>query len=162
MARQDKELRITQSVLDRLIDYEPKNSNEALKSRSKSLSDLKQFVKRDLEWLLNSRSYAGDIDADLEEIKKSIITYGLPDITGMSVKSQIELNKLSEALEETIKNFEPRFLNLKISLEPVEHTDKELKFKIEAFLDVEPAPEPVVFDTILELSSGDFEVRQGY
>jgi hypothetical protein len=41
MARTDNEIRITPSVLDRLLDFEPTESKEAPKSRSKSLRELK-------------------------------------------------------------------------------------------------------------------------
>jgi type VI secretion system protein ImpF len=160
MSRIDNEIRITPSVLDRLLDFEPDVSREAPKSRSKSLRDLKLSVRRDLEWLLNSRSFPGEIDERLEEVKKSVVVYGLPDITGISAKSHIEQKRLTEALENAIKIFEPRFLNLKVTLEPVNNIDRMLKFRIEAQLNVEPTPEPIAFDTVLQLGSGDFDVKE--
>ena len=51
MPRIDNEIRVSQSVLDRLIDYEPRQSQEAPKSRLVILRELKQAVRRDLEWL---------------------------------------------------------------------------------------------------------------
>jgi type VI secretion system protein ImpF len=158
MSRIDSEIRITPSVLDRLLDFEPDVSREAPKSRAKSLRDLKLSVRRDLEWLLNSRSYPEGIDERLEEVKKSVIVYGLPDITGISAKSHVEQKQLSQSLETAIRIFEPRFLNLKVTLEPVNTVDRMLKFRIEASLNVEPVPEPIAFDTVLQLGSGDFEV----
>jgi type VI secretion system protein ImpF len=160
MSRKDNETRVTPTVLDRLIDYEPKMSQEAPKSRSKSMRELKQSVKRDLEWLLNARSYPGEIDEKLEEVPKSVLAYGLPDFTGVSVRSHKEMADLTKALERAIKHYEPRFLDLKVKLEPIANTNRELKFHIEAFLNVEPTPEPVAFDTVLELGSGDFEVKE--
>lgn len=160
MARADYEIRVTSSVLDRLLDFDPKSSEEAPKSRSKSLAELKQSVRRDLEWLLNSRSYPGEIDEHLEEVNKSVMVYGLPDFTGMSAKSDSELSRLTRTLERAIKIFEPRFLNIKVSLEPVSNIDRLLKFRIEAQLNIEPTPEPIAFDTILQLGSGDFQVKE--
>lgn len=158
MARSDYEIRITPSLLDRLLDYEPRASQESPKSRSRSLSELKLSVRRDLEWLLNTRCFLTDIDERLEEIKKSVATFGLPDFTGISAKNHVEQKKLSDALEHAIKTFEPRFLDLKVTLEPISNVDRLLKFRIEASLDIEPIPEPIVFDTVLQLGSGDFEV----
>jgi type VI secretion system protein ImpF len=160
MSRTDNEIRITPSVLDRLLDFEPDMSREAPKSRSKSLRDLKLSVRRDLEWLLNSRAFPEEIDERLEEVKKSVVVYGLPDITGISAKSHIEQKRLSDALENAIRIFEPRFLNLKVTLEPVNNIDRMLKFRIEAQLNVEPTPEPIAFDTVLQLGSGEFEVKE--
>lgn len=158
--RQDHEIQITPSLLDRLTDYEPKMSVESPKSRSKSLAELKQSVKRDLEWLLNSRSYPVEVDDELEEVPKSVVSYGLPDFTGISARNHLDLKRITGELETAINHFEPRLLDLKVKLEPVNTTDRELKFRVEAFLNVEPTPEPIVFDTVLELGSGDFDLRE--
>jgi len=161
MSRFDNEIRVSQSVLDRLIDYEPKQSQEPPKSRSTSLAELKQSVRRDLEWLLNTRCFAENIGGGLEESPKSVAFYGLPDFTGVSAKSGIEQKRMTSALETAIKNFEPRFTDLRVSLEPINNVDRMLKFRIEATLDIEPTPEPVVFDTVLQLGSGNFAVLGG-
>ncbi|MEZ5428871.1 MAG: type VI secretion system baseplate subunit TssE [Pyrinomonadaceae bacterium] len=158
MSRIDNEIRVTPSLLDRLVDYDPKSSQEAPKSRSNSLRELKTSVQRDLEWLLNTRAYYGNIDERLEEVPKSVAVYGLPDFTGVSAKSHIEQRRMTDALETALRNFEPRFLDLKVTLEPISTTDKSLRFRIEANLNVEPAPEPIAFDTVLQLGSGDFKV----
>jgi len=158
MARTDNEIRITPSLLDRLLDFEPQVLREAAKSRSKSLRDLKQSVRRDLEWLLNTRCYPENVDENLEEVLKSVVFFGLPDFTAVSAKSHIEQKRLTQALTAAIKNFEPRFTDLKVTLEPISDIDRLLKFRIEANLDIEPTPEPIVFDTVLHLGSGGFAV----
>lgn len=157
MSRFDNEVRVTLSVFDRLLDYEPRLSEEPPKSRSISLRELKQSVRRDLEWLLNTRCYL-DTETGLEESLRSVAYYGLPDFTGLSAKSPIEQKRLTKALETALRTFEPRFIDLKVSLEPMSNVDRALKFRIEARLDTEPAPEPIAFDTVLQLGSGDFTV----
>lgn len=160
MIRNENEIRITPSVLDRLLDFEPKLSQEAAKSRSKSLRELKQSVRRDLEWLLNTRCYPENVDEGLEEVLKSVVFFGLPDFTGVSAKSHIEQKRLTKALETAINNFEPRFIDLKVTLEPINNIDRLLKFRIEASLDIDPMPEPIVFDTVLQLGSGAFNIKE--
>ena len=161
MARRDDfDVRVTPSVLDRLLDFEPKASQEAPKSRSRSLRELKQSVRRDLEWLFNTRRYLGDIDEKLEETPNSVVAFGLPDFTAVSVRSHLELKRLRKSIETAIKNYEPRFLDVKVILEPIDNSDRILNFRIEAFLNIEPSPEPIVFDTVLELGTGDFEVKE--
>jgi len=160
MARIDNEIRITPSLLDRLLDFEPKSSQEAPKSRSKSLRELKQSVRRDLEWLLNTRCYPEAVDEGLENVLKSVIFFGLPDFTGVSAKSHVEQKRLTQALEVAIKNFEPRFLDLKVTLEPINNIDRQMKFRIEATLDIEPTPEPIVFDTVMQIGSGGFSIKE--
>lgn len=159
MSRTDHEIRITPSVLDRLLDFEPRESKEAPKSHSKTLADLKQSVKRDLEWLLNTRHNGIEIAETLEEVNQSLAVYGLPDLTSLSARNPNEQSRLAKALETALRIFEPRFINVKVSLEPVDNTDRQLRFHIEAHLDIEPAPEPISFDTVLSVGSGEFAVK---
>lgn len=154
----DSEVRITPSIVDRLIDYEPTNSKEAPKSRSQGMKELKQSVRRDLEWLLNTRHGADKIPESLEEVTKSLANYGLPDFIGLSSQDDDDKKRLIRNVENALKVFEPRFMNLKVTLEDIDTVDRGVRFRIQATLRVEPTPEPVVFDTILQVGSGDFEV----
>lgn len=158
--RSENEIRITPSVFDRLLDFEPELSSESAKSRSRSLQELKQSVRRDLEWLLNTRRYAGNVESTLEEVNKSVIMFGLPDFTTLGAKNPSEQKRLVKEIETAIKNFEPRFTDLKITLEPLSSVERVLRFRIEARLKVEPSPEPVMFDTILQLGSGEYKVQE--
>lgn len=154
------EIRITPSIIDRLLDFEPKVSTEAPKSRSQSLRDLKQSVRRDLEWLLNSRHTADEVPEGLEEVNKSIAIYGLPDFTGLSSKNVDDQKSLIRGIETALRIFEPRFMNLKVTLVEPDEAERGVKFQIQAVLRVEPTPEPVVFDTVLQVGSNEFLVKE--
>lgn len=158
MAVRDKEIQITPSILDRLIDMEPRISTEPSRSRLSKLTELKQSVRRDLEWILNTRCVIGEIDDRMEEVKSSLAVYGLPDFTGLGAKDLSEQERIQGAIEDALRLFEPRFIGVKVTLDPVTNTDKHLTFRIEASLDVEPAPEPVVFDTVLQVGTSGFTV----
>jgi type VI secretion system protein ImpF len=160
MSRTDNQVRITASVLDRLIDYDPRESREAAKTRAISLAELKASVRRDLEWLLNSRTYLDPRELEGTETKSSVAVYGIPDITGLSAQNRDEQNRLQQAVKHAIRVFEPRFLNLKVTMEPPTLTERSIRFRIEAHLDVDPVPEPIVFDTVLKLGSSDFDVKE--
>jgi type VI secretion system protein ImpF len=160
MHRYENEIRITPSVLDRLLDYEPEVSREPLASRSKSLRQLKQSVKRDLEQLLNTRQSADWLPPDLEELNNSLAAYGLPDFSAVSIKSPAEQNRLRRALEAAIAIFEPRLQDITVTLLPLDDYQRSLHFRIDARLRIEPAPEPVTFDALLQLSSGAYLVRE--
>ena len=99
--RKDLEIKVTPSVFDRLLDYEPTISREPPKSRSKSLEELKQAVRRDLEWLLNTRHRVIDIPETLEETNNSLAAYGLRDLTGISIKSPSIQKELIKDVERT-------------------------------------------------------------
>ena len=66
---------------------------------------------------------------------------------------------LLRILERTIQKFEPRIASLKVSVEPVVDNSRMLRFRIDGMLRVDPAPEPVTFNTMLELTSGEYEVK---
>jgi type VI secretion system protein ImpF len=160
MSRTDHDIRLTPSILDRLLDFEPQMSQEPPRSQAQSLADLKKSVKRDLEWLLNTRHNPIEIPESLEELNESLAVYGLPDLTSLSVKNPNEQNRLAKAIETALRVFEPRFINVKVSLEPINSTDRQLRFHIEAHLDIEPVPEPVSFDTVLQVGSGEFAISE--
>ncbi|HVQ55386.1 MAG TPA: type VI secretion system baseplate subunit TssE [Pyrinomonadaceae bacterium] len=157
MARTDNEVRSTLSVLDRLIDQDPRTTNEASLSRSASLRDLKQAVRRDLEWLLNTRCHLTAEEGELPEARRSVAFYGVPDFTGLGASSSVEQRRLTGLLAEAIRIFEPRFMNVKVSMKSPDVLDRQLRFRIEAHLDVDPVPEPITFDTVLQFG-GDFAV----
>jgi type VI secretion system protein ImpF len=160
MARTDHEIRITPSILDRLLDFEPQMSTEPPRSQAQSLAELKRSVKRDLEWLLNTRQNGIEIPETLEELNESLAIYGLPDLTSLSVRNLNEQNRLSKSIENALRTFEPRFINVKVTFEPIDNTDRQLRFRIEAHLDIEPVPEPISFDTVLQVGSGEFAIRE--
>ena len=159
MIRSDSLIRITPSILDRLLDYEPDVVIEAASSRTKSLRELKQSVQRDLEFLLNTRRVF-ETPETLEESLNSVLNFGLPDFTGTSVNNPSEQKWLVKSLTAALKFHEPRLKDVKITLEPISNIERVLRFRIEARLRVEPTPEPVAFDTVLQLGSGVFEVKE--
>jgi len=146
------------SLIDRLIDREPGNRKEAQDSRNQSLKELKDSVRRDLEWLLNSRRCPVEPPASAKELRRSVYFYGLPDTTGMSIASGEDRNRLARMLEGVVSAYEPRLLNVTVSMKPVTADSHVLRFQIEALLRSEPAPARVFFDTTLELTKGEYEV----
>jgi type VI secretion system protein ImpF len=160
VARTDNEVRITPSVLDRLLDYEPELSREPPASRAKSLRQLKQALKRDLEWLLNTRHSADELPPELKELNASLAAYGLPDFTTASIKNAGDQKMMRRALENAIRIFEPRLEDLVVTLEPLDGIERVMRFRIDARLKVEPVPEPVTFDTVLQLGSGQIIVQE--
>jgi type VI secretion system protein ImpF len=156
----DRDLNITPSILDRLIDLEPGNQNEAPGARYQSLKELKAAVRRDIEALLNTRIPIWNIDESLEEVWRSVAVYGLPDFTAVSATQSGEQAKMTATIERAIETFEPRFVGVKVSLEPVDTLAKQVRFRIEANLDIEPSPEPVVFDTVLQSANSGFTVEE--
>ncbi len=159
MARRDATGPVTLSVLDRLIDRDPKNHSEIPLTRAQSLRELKLALKRDLEWLLNSRKTIDPAPDSARETVRSVYHYGLADISSKSVLSTRAHSDLMRDMETAIAIFEPRLKRAKVRMEKVEGSFRTLKFVIEGLLCMDPAPEPVRFDTVLELGKGEYEVK---
>ena len=56
--------------------------------------------------------------------------------------------------------FEPRLRDVHVQIIPEEALGKNLHFRVEGMLNVEPAPEPVTFDTVLHLTTQEYEVKE--
>ncbi|HTJ29072.1 MAG TPA: type VI secretion system baseplate subunit TssE [Acidobacteriaceae bacterium] len=153
---------ITVSVLDRLIDQEPENRVENPLSRSQSVRVLKAAVRRDLEWLLNTRRIVDPPDEALKEINRSVYVYGLQDMSTLTMAANGDRNRLVRQITMTINLFEPRLANVRIVLvETPDASKKDVRLRIEAMLRMDPTPEPISFDTVIELKSGNCQLSGG-
>src|SRR5215210_7084764 len=85
------------------------------------------------------------------ELDSSLLNYGLPDFSSASIVNLLDQNRIRRALETAVANFEPRLRDVKVKLLPTPETERALHFRIDARLRVEPAPEPVTFDTVLHI-----------
>jgi type VI secretion system protein ImpF len=149
---------VTLSVLDRLIDDDLLLDEKQL-TRSESVRKLRDAVRRDLEWLLNSRQPV-DPAPEGSQLEDSVFMYGLPDFSAMTVKSSVDRQRLCKSIQAAVCRFEPRLSNIRVNLVASnEDLMPRLRFVIEGQLRLDPNPEQVSFDTVLELSSGEYKVR---
>ena len=147
---------VTLSVLDRLLDYEPGQTAEAPLTRAQSVRALKAAVRRDLEWLLNTRRIALEPDAALTELHRSVYVIGLEDFSGHG----FDQNQLLRHIQEVIRQFEPRLAHVRIAQQEAAAAHRAVRFRIEASLVMDPAPERISFDTVLQLASGQYQVNE--
>ncbi|HVN21282.1 MAG TPA: type VI secretion system baseplate subunit TssE [Dongiaceae bacterium] len=159
MPKRDASGPVTLSVLDRLIDRDPETRSEVPLTRAQSLRELKWALKRDLEWLLNTRRTIDPSPDSARETSRSVYHYGFADISSKSVASPRDQADLVRDMESAIALFEPRLKRARVRLEVMEGSYRALKFVIEGLLCMDPAPEPVRFDTVLELGKGEYEVK---
>ena len=149
-------------VLDRLIDTDPDTRSEPPLSWAQSVRELKRALRRDLEWLLNTRRTPEPAPEGFPELQHSVYSYGLPDITSLAAESVAARDWLRRPVEETVALFEPRLSGVRVAVDTAEQEGRrELRFIIDGLLRMEPNPEQVVFDTVLEVTSATFEVRGG-
>jgi type VI secretion system protein ImpF len=146
------------SVLDRLIDPEPEKPDRLWISRAESVRMVKSSLRRDLEWLLNTRRTAAP-PLSLRELGKSVFVYGLRDFSTYMLAAPADRARLVRDLETAIETFEPRLDAVTIVPLEDERLSGAICFRIEGVLLMDPAPEPISFDTVLELSSGEYQVK---
>jgi type VI secretion system protein ImpF len=159
MARPD-EFVVTPSLLDRLIDREPRQLDDSQTSRAQSVRHLKAALRRDLEWLLNTRRNPEEAPDSMVELSQSLYNYGLPDFAAVSLSNFADRDWLLVEVERSVALFEPRLRDVRVTfLEAPGVASRTLHFQIEGLLQMDPAPEQVSFDTILQLTSGDYQIR---
>lgn len=154
MARSTTETLVTQSVLDRLTQVDDWPS-----TRTQSVRFFREALKRDLEWLLNTRKPPLPELASWPAARDTVINFGLPDITSLGLSSAADQRSLRLAIESCLRVFEPRLTNVHVTLESSDTVDRRLRFHIEGNMKLDPAPEEISFDTVLELSSGEYKVK---
>jgi type VI secretion system protein ImpF len=69
--------------------------------------------------------------------------------------------RLVRQVETAVATFEPRLAGVKVTLVDGggNTVDRLLRFQIEGLLKMDPAPEQVSFDTVLQLMSGEYQVK---
>ena len=93
-------------------------------------------------------------------MEQSLFNYGLPDITSLNWQSSRDRTRLVRMIKQTLSTFEPRIRHINvIPVESAAGTQHVLRFQIEGLLQMDPAPEHVSFDTVLQLSSGEYQVK---
>jgi len=160
MSRPDPDLAVTMSILDRLIDLDPHTPADPPANRSQSLRQLKESLRRDLEWLLNTRRNPEEATEAYQELFRSLYNYGLPDTTSIALNSPRDRQRLLRLVEQTIEIFEPRLVGARVhTIDDTSSGPRVLRFQIEALLKMDPAPEQVLFDTVLQLNTGEYQIK---
>ena len=154
MARPRQEILITQSLIDRLCDIEPWPT-----SRKDSIAMFKQSLKRDVEWLLNTRKPIVPHVDDYPETSASVLCYGLPEAKFFDSSSGKQTDSMLLALRQCVQEFEPRIENPQVSLVVSDPLTRSLRFQVEGVIRYEDMEEEIQLDTVLELISGEYEVR---
>ncbi len=144
---------VTQSLLDRLTVEEDWPT-----TRAQSLRQTRESLKRDMEWLLNTRRSPIEGIERFPLASRSVIHYGLIDTSSLSLSSTIAHKRLQQAVHDCIAAFEPRLININVTIEGNDSSRRQLRFHIEGQIDLDPAPEEISFDTVLDLTSGEYSV----
>ena len=164
MAELYSQERLQPSLLDRLTDDEPSKTQESREQRVLSARQLKECVRRDLDWLLNCGSLDEVVPLDdYPEVAESVLNYGMPSLTGSSLAGR-DSASLERSLRVILERYEPRIVKNSL-LVTVEGAEEEvlhaLRFEIECDVWAEPVPERMYLKTEVDLESGAVRYLDG-
>ena len=156
MAQLDLPPGLLPSLKDRLFDPDSMGTRGL---PGYSLQDVLESVREDLEELLNTRRSHQVLETHYAELARSIITYGLPDLTSIDTSTAGKQEVIARIMEQVIALHEPRLRNVRASMVRSRAIELRARFHIDAELRVDPAP-PVAFETVVELTTGHASIRE--
>ena len=118
-------------------------------------------VARDLAELFNTRRSPPELPLESPEAEKSVIAYGLPDLTNVNPRSERDRVLLVRMMEDAVRTFEPRLTRVRLALADEDPLSGHLRFRLDGLLKVSPRPIEVTFDTVLQPATRSFAVKEG-
>ena len=111
-------------------------------------SMVRQEVARDLDALLNTIALEATVDmTDAPDVRKSILNFGLPDVSPISIDEEA-VDRIPDAIREAILHFEPRLAPDSLHVErdrTVDTAELKVRFLVRAELVCDPVHVPVEF-----------------
>jgi type VI secretion system protein ImpF len=164
MAELTTKERLQPSLLDRLTDPNPEQKAESREARVMNEAQLRECVRRDLSWLLNTTHMAAVQELDAEsETSRSVVNFGICDLAGQTL-SGVDRVGLERLIREAIWAFEPRLLRESVRLEIIADEERAghnaLLFDIQAELWAQPVPVPLYLRTEIDLENGSVKVEE--
>lgn len=155
--------RLQPSLLDRLTDDEPGAQAESRDARVIDIRRLRDILKRDLAWLLNTSNNDNMIDRKLyPNVYRSVLNYGVSPVSGeTTTKRRAEL--IRAAIIRAVKEFEPRLrgesLDVKMRIEDGANP-MSLYFDIQGDMWAQPLPMELFLRSEIDLMTGHLNLEQ--
>lgn len=124
-----------------------------------SLHALRESVAGDLEDLLNSRvAKLKGLTEDYPLASQSILQFGIMDFVGLSTANPMDRDQICKSIETSIAAHETRLTQVKVEMVIDGHNMGSLCLSIQAFLNIHPLYEPVVFDALLKPATQQYVI----
>ncbi len=144
------------TLFDRML---PNEQHEQHGQQGLSLQQLRESVALDLEDLLNSR--AAKLSNEIHDFplaKQSILQFGIIDFVGLSTANPMDRDKICQSIEQSIAAHEPRLKQIQVEMLMEGHNMGALCLSIQAFLNIHPLYEPVIFDALLKPTTQQYVI----
>ena len=143
------------TIIEKILGFErDMYGNAIFEDESRSLwelndEQLKESIRQNLEWLLNSRTRLTREEFEREEL--TVSDYGIPDFATYSPKSLEDQKAIGRYIRRAIAAFEPRLREVTVDVLPEMKDEKNLRvIIIHAVMAEANIREPVMFKTILQ------------
>ena len=154
--------RLQPSLLDRLTDDAPGERREGQGGRVIDIDRLRDIVRRDLAWLLNTGSLDTEIDAERHpHAAASTVNFGLRDVSGTFTTSD-RTGAIRRAIREAIERFEPRLRPGSLSVEPSAtpgRDDALIAYDIRGEMWAQPLPMELYLRSEVDVTTGHVDLE---
>ncbi len=155
--------RLQPSLLDRLTDLAPDEQTESRDSRVINISRLRDIIRRDLAWLLNSNNQDTQIDSSqYPNAAESVLNYGVREVSG-DFSTEIRAAEIRKSIHRAISLFEPRIKDgtLEVILRKDEKLSRTIiEFDIHADMWAQPLPMELYLRSQVDLTTGQLHLEQ--
>ena len=147
-----------------MTDDEPGNLKESRQRRVLSIRQLRAYVLRDMAWLLNCVNLEASEDLDdFPFVAKSVVNYGLPDMSGKTA-SGTDSEALERLILQAIWDFEPRILKnsvrVRLRVNEDQMNPNAMVFDIEGDLWAQPVPIQLYLKSEIDLETGGVSIHE--
>jgi type VI secretion system protein ImpF len=143
--------------LRRFIDENPEKLYENTYAHLMSADNLYEEIRQNLEHLLNARSKYIQWPDTYKELQHSIVNYGIADFTNSAFSNSDIQQKLCDQINTIIAHFENRLKKINVMItSDSDETDRTLKLRIEATMNLKPLPKSTVFESSIDMNKYQF------
>ena len=150
--------RLQPSLLDRLTDDAPREKSEARSHRAIDIGRLREIIKRDLSWLLNTNNIEASLDTkSYPNVAKSVLNYGVREVAG-EYSSAIRAELIRKSILASIQQHEPRIIagSTFVELRTEEYKgETQVAFDIHADMWAQPLPLELYLRSKIDITSGE-------
>lgn len=127
------------SLLDRLSEE---------RGAEPGMAALREGLRRDLEAMLNSRRHLLSWPPSLDELDRSLLDYGLDDLTNEGLESPDFRARFVESVERQLRRLEPRIGRFEVTVLPNrDEIDATLRFRVTGTVTLGREKQELSFDS---------------
>lgn len=161
MYSNSKQKKIKAPLLTLLLDDEPQSLSEKSIAKSIDATTLYEDIRINLQRILNTRFLGVQWPVYLDQLNQSILNYGIDDFTHSYFGNKQSQKNLCVKLSSVIATYESRLSDVMVfALESDMAMERLLKIRIEAQINLVPAPIPAIFESCLDITNQNFSVNE--